>query len=226
MSGGDRALHRSDPALQAPPEDLTGFPTARVASTWYRNHRYRPASADGGCWFFNGHAHGSRIEGRFDLPRPKGTCYLASSPAAAAHERCGRFLAGRAPIPRSFVDSHVVSSVESPSTNGKVADTRHRTAVTRFGVVRELFTTSDYELASRWASALDASGHGGLVYQPRFSSGDERALAVFDAFGPDPTRAVSGSQALEDVLAAIGVPVASIPGRQVEADDAAQPDSS
>ena len=225
MNGVDSAPHRSDPALTAPPDDLTGFPTASAGSTWYRNHRFRRASPDGGCWFFSGHEPRSRPEGRFDLPLPNGTCYLASSPAAAAHERCGRFFASRAPIPRSFVEDHVVSAVESPSTNGAVADTTHRTAVTRFGVVRELFTTSDYELSSRWAAALEAAGHGGLVYQPRFSSGDERSLALFDASGPAPMRAVAASQSLEDVLAAIGVPVTSIPGRQAEPDDSVQPDN-
>ncbi|MCX6413150.1 MAG: RES domain-containing protein [Actinobacteria bacterium] len=225
MNGVDSAPHRSDPALTAPPDDLTGFPTASIASTWYRNHRFRQASPDGGCWFFSGHEPRSRPEGRFDLPLPNGTCYLASSPAAAAHERCGRFLASRTPIPRSFVRDHVVSAVESPSTNGAVADTTHRTAVTCFGVVRGLFTTSDYGLSGRWAAALEAAGHGGLVFQPRFSSGDERALAVFHASGPAPMRAVVASQTLEDVLAAIGAPVTSIPGRQAEPDDSVQPDN-
>ena len=38
-------------------------------------------------------------------------------------------------------------------------------------------------------------------------------------------RAVAASQTLEDVLAAIGVPVTSIPGRQAEPDDSVQPDN-
>ena len=226
MSEVDPVVHRSDSALKDPPDVLTGFPTVNVATSWYRNHRFRPTFPDGGCWFFSGHKPGFRPEGRFDLALPQGTCYLASSPAAAAHERCGRFLASRIPIPRSFVDDRVISEVASPSTNGEVADATHRTAVTRFGVVRELFTTGDYGISSRWAAALASTGHGGLVYQPRFSSGDERALAVFGAFGPDPTRGVTASRTLEDALAQIGVTVISVPGRQAEPDDTAQPDGS
>jgi hypothetical protein len=188
-------------AQQPPSVPLDGFPLRRVApaQTLLRAHTvaYSP-------WWF-----GSDGLGRFDLPPPRGTCYLADSAVVAVRERLGVVLGGRPVVPTFLLSYVVVSTLHLPE-NRDVADVESSDA-TRFGVTRELETMVPYAVPQAWARAFDAAGIGGVAYGPRFTTGDAVSYAVFGPAGipswpvdPDPVRAV-------DVP---GVPVALDPPRR------------
>ena len=82
-------------AQQPPSVPLDGFPTRRITpgQTLQRAHTV----AYGPWWF------GSDGVGRFDLPAPRGTCYLADSAVVAVRERLGIVLGGRPVVPASPV---------------------------------------------------------------------------------------------------------------------------
>jgi hypothetical protein len=211
---------RSRSALGEPPDDLSGFPARRVIGRWFREHAARPDEPGDGCWFFTSHEPTAEPTGRFDLPTPQGTCYLAEEETTAARERCGRFLAARMPVPSGFVAGRVVSSVYPKI--GKAADATHHD-VPRCGVTRELFSIDDYPLTSRWARAFRAADFEALVHQPRFSTHAASACAVFGQQGIDPMRRVAGQRPLEQVLATMGVAVVPPPGSSAQPDDAVPP---
>lgn len=168
-------MSRANIALGEPPANLRGFPTTTINGDWFRAHHV----ANGPWWF----AHDG--EGRFDLPAPHGTCYLASHPAAAVRERLGETLVAAGTISGAQADHMVVSSLPVTTT---AADTTVQKAA-QFGITRELSTVTPYDLPQRWAVALHTAGHGGLRYWPRFSPGPSyRALGLFDDAGADPAR--------------------------------------
>jgi hypothetical protein len=170
---------RQQLALGEPSEDLTGFPTVDATGEWYRAH-----TAGLGPWWFS--HDGS---GRFDLEPPYGTCYLASGVDVAVRERLGETLVGGRMISAEAADKMVVSRLEVDDDD-PMADTTRQEA-TRYGVTRELGTTTPYDLPRRWAAALHAHGMGGLRYWPRFSlDGTTQALALFDRAGHDDGRTV------------------------------------
>src|SRR5690606_18326146 len=107
--------------------------------------------------------------GRFDLPEPDGTCYVADSARVALRERLGPVLGGAASIPRAAVAGVVVSHLALVS-DANLANTRV-TAAADFGVLRELTTMASYEIPRAWARAFRAAGFAGVVYDPRFTPG-------------------------------------------------------
>lgn len=167
---------REDVALTDPPEDLDAFPAAPLAGQdWYRAH-----TVNRGPWWFS-HAG----NGRFDLEPPDGTCYLGSSVETAVRERLGPTLSRANQIPTDEANGMVVSRLHA---EGTAADTTAQEA-SRFGVTRELSTTTPYDLPQRWARALHGAGYDGLTYWPRFSPGSaQHALALFGAAGADSTQ--------------------------------------
>lgn len=163
-------------ALSDPPENLDGFPAVSVPKRpWFRAHR-----AALGPWWFS--RDGS---GRFDLPYPDGTCYLASSVETAVRERLGPTLSRANQITGDEADTMVVSRLHA---DGTFADTIARDA-NLFGVTRELGTMTPYGLPQCWARAFHRAGYDGLMYWPRFSLGpDQHALALFGSAGADASR--------------------------------------
>ena len=118
-----------------------------------------------------------------DLSLLDGTCYLGETIGVAVRERCGRFLASHQPIPQPHLDGRVVTSVALPELEGSVADLTSPDAAL-FGVTAELAIGNDYNLSAAWAQALREGGmRGGLYYLPRFTPGQEYALAVFGPGG-------------------------------------------
>ncbi len=156
-----------------PPAGLEGFPTRAVpeGSTLHRAH----LAARGPWWF--GHDGG----GRFDLPAPRGTCYLASDPVSALRERIGPVLGSAGAVPETLVADVVVSALVAPRT-WHVGDLQVPGAGS-FGVTRELETMVPYAVPQAWARALDSAGHDGVAYGPRFTPGDSSAVAVFGEEG-------------------------------------------
>jgi hypothetical protein len=174
---------REEPAQQGPPARLDAFPAHRLnpAAPLYRAHQ-----RDRGPWWF---ASGG---GRFDLVEPRGTCYLATSPASALRERLGPVLARRATVPASTLEGVVVSTLRTGATTSaplRLANLRASRAA-EFGVTRELESMTPYEVPRRWASAFDAGGWAGIRYGPRFSPGGASAIALFGPAGEDTHRPV------------------------------------
>lgn len=175
-------------AQQPPPADLTGFPARRLASgaTVFRAHLARRSP----WWFSSG-------GGRFDLPAPRGTCYLASSALVAVRERLGPVLAARAVVPAGALDGVVVSRLATARVRDagderaslRLANVRVAGAAD-FGVTRELESMTPYDVPVRWAVGFDAAGFDGVWYGPRFSPGAAGAIAVFGAAGQDDGRAL------------------------------------
>jgi RES domain len=201
---------RSIQALGEPPPSLEGFPRLTDhPSVLYREHSNRPSSPDRGCGYYSTVKPDQSPAGRFDLPAPDGTCYLATSHQAAILERCGRFTSQRAPIPTGHLAGRIVSTVTfSPA--GPAANTTDD-AAPLFGITREIGTVADYQLTSRWAQALHTHGFTAIVYWPRFSTGTDRAYALFDKAGPNPFPAISATRTTSEVARAAGLPVATRP---------------
>lgn len=172
--------------LGPPPDlsDLAGFPIHRTASdaVLYRAHD----TAREPWWFARG-------GGRFDLRSPRGTCYLATSPAAAVRERLGPVLAARMGLPATVLDDVVVSRLR-PGRRGSPGPVRlanlRVARVASFGVTRELESMTPYDVPAAWAAAFDALGLDGVRYGPRFSPGAASAIGLFGAEGHDRSRAV------------------------------------
>ncbi|WP_448070874.1 hypothetical protein [Georgenia yuyongxinii] len=151
---------RSAPAQGYPPDDLTGFPTTTPPPTLYRAHREQ-----NNPWWFSSYDPASGTPaGRFDLPRPRGTCYLATAPLGAARERMGRHTS-RTIHADPVLTATVVSSLGTADF-GEVADLEHRDAPL-YGVTRELSTTGSYHQSAAWAFALDRLSSG-IRYPLRF----------------------------------------------------------
>lgn len=199
-------------ARQQEPKGIDGSFPSRVhrRRTWFRAHTDRPG-ADRGCWYFaSTPGHPAAGEGgRFDLPSPRGTCYLAATEVAAARERLGR--PGRL-VAVEETQGVVVSRVRYEP--GRVADLLHRDAALHGGT-RELSASSPYRLSQRWAHAVDLAGFAGIVYPPRFSTDPVEALAAFGEAGvPKHPRSVVDSAPLAAVLEKGGCTVIGPPAAE------------
>jgi hypothetical protein len=177
---------RERTALGPPPESLTGFPAYPVGT---ETDLFRAHGRGLGPWWF-----GNDGSGRFDLPPPRGTCYLALDALSALRERLGPVLGAAQAVPESLLEESVVSRLRLPESR-HVADLQDRAAA-GFGVTRELESTVPYAVPQAWARAFDDAGLGGVRYGPRFTPGDSSALALFGAEGsaqwpvdPDPVPA-------------------------------------
>lgn len=185
MTGAPGAgpVSRTVVAQQVPRACLGDFPAYRLVPgvPLFRAH----LSAHGPWWF------SSDGGGRFDLPPPHGTCYLATNPAVAVRERLGTVLGGSASVPASLLEGVVVSRLRLPVAR-RLANLQVARAAD-FGVTRELETMVPYAVPHAWARALSAAGLEGLRYGPRFTPGAASSVALFGAEGahdlpadPDP----------------------------------------
>jgi hypothetical protein len=199
----------TDPArrrlqLRSPRGSLAGFPgwTLRPDRALYRAHKATVAP-----WWFS-----SDGSGRFDLPPPHGTCYLASDPEAAVRERWGEEFLALGFVPRGLAESTEVSELQAPK-GSRLADLCAADAA-GFGVTREINTTGRCDISQAWAGALGPLGIGlhGVRYQPRLST-DSRswALGLFgdagDAAWPTDPHPVGGVALAQQ----LGIEVASPP---------------
>lgn len=163
-------MSRERRTLEAPPEDLDGFPRLRLGP---HEPVYRLCRRSYGPWWF-----GSSGAGRFDLEPPRGTCYLAADPLAALVEAIGPGRRGGAIAAELLADRELHRlHVPRPAV---LADTTAGHAAA-FGVTSELSTIVPYELPRRWAAVFDARGFDGLAAWLRHPP--ERALGIA-LFGP------------------------------------------
>lgn len=155
------------------PDALARVPGAALP---LRLHR---VSQWAGPWWFasTGRDHDA---GRFDLPLPHGTCYLAETLEGALLEKVLR-------RPKRIVAAeqlaglfHVtVAVVKQPRT----ADLTAR-AVTSLGVNAEISTGLDYAKTRAWAAALHCSGWKALRYALRADAAlRHRGVALFGGAG-------------------------------------------
>ena len=178
---------------QQPPDpdiDYTGFPahTSGVDRAWYRSHTDRPSRTDRGVWWFasSPESAASPASGRFDLPEPEGTCYLAETQAASVNELIGPDVAARGWVEAALVTGRVVSRVQLPHAT-RAANVSVSKA-SAFRVTSELTSTGDYDLTQDWARTFRQAGFDGIRYALRFTPGKARGLALFGGAGaPDPT---------------------------------------
>lgn len=201
--------NRRSTSLGFPPDtSSTDVPTVPRPGQAWRAHRKRAAVGQGAWWF------STDGQGRFDVPDPTGTCYLASSPEGALRERLGPRLFATNVVHHTVVDCQV-SLLDIPD-GPALADTLASAAVRVVGLTREISTTPDYALTQVWARFFLACGCGGVRYQPRHTTGEEESYAVFGAGQGDATAASPPEQWLPgvDVAARAGLRVVSeLPSR-------------
>lgn len=197
-------MSREDSALPEPPADLAGFPRQRIESdrVLWRAVKASNPQPTGAWWFASG-------GGRFDLPKPMGTCYVATDMKAAIRERLGLVFGVASLLPPQLMHGMEVAELRMPHAI-EVADTGDEAAAD-FGAIRELGSmTGSYEKTGRWAVAFHEASFEGVLYEPRFSSRAEAtALGIFDKAGaknwPEGPR-LSGGQAfaLADLTRFVG----------------------
>jgi hypothetical protein len=138
--------------LGAPPDSLDGFPAWRLRPerVLFRVHR-RTRNP----WYFD-----SGPDGRFNLPAPRGTCYLAETAVGAFLETLGR--QGQL-IPQPEVDERALSTLRVPREH-RLADCTVARA-RGFGVTAGIHALEEYERTQTWARAFADAGFQGVRYR-------------------------------------------------------------
>ncbi len=120
------------------------------------------------------------MQGRFDLPEPEGTCYLATDEISALLEVLGPDLE-RGAISSDFLKNRRLRKVRLASEQ-ILADLTAREAV-RFGITAEIGTIVPYAYPQAWAARLRAVGSPGLVSWARHDPVRRETVALFGAHG-------------------------------------------
>ena len=170
MTSGREALAQGGPPAAA---DLRGFPVRRLSAG---RAVYRAHGVGASPWWY-----ASGGTGRFDLPAPQGTCYLADSALVAVRERLGVVLGGSAEVPAGLFVGTVVSRLTLPAP-AALANLRS-VAAARFGVLRELEVMVPYGVPRAWARAFATAGYDGIAYGARFTPRRAGSIACFGAAG-------------------------------------------
>lgn len=168
-------MSRQLPTLGEPPADgdLTKFPGWSLKVSF---DLWRVVRAGRGPWWF-----GSSLAGRFDLPGPRGTCYLASDPLTALLELIGPEMADGGVVPEGSLANRRLRQLRVPEAK-RLADAISRRAAK--WVTAEIHTIVPYELPQLWAHAWDAVGFEGVRYFVRHDpSRDGFDVALFGAAG-------------------------------------------
>lgn len=191
---------------QGPPAgDLSTFPSATVAPStkWHRCHQTHREP-----WFYASHPADDIGGGRWDLPEPNGTCYVAESAVAALTETAGPDLHDHGFVTGSWVDARSVSEV-GLGADVNVADMTDP-AVSEHGASNELVGALPYRITQAWARGWDAAGFGGVRYGLRFAAN----LIGLGLFGPAGARTggrVLGARPAREVASTSGVRVVEVP---------------
>lgn len=156
------------------PRRLEDFPCSALdpATTLWR-----VVSEGYGPWWF------SSLSGRFDLPQPDGTCYLATDELTAVLEvfgpdRSGGMIATEELARRRLYRLRVPRRCSC-------ADLTSRRAA-GFGLTLEVHSSTRYDLTRAWAQSLRDAGAAGLLYFARHDPSSGQCVALF---GPSGERA-------------------------------------
>ena len=206
-------------AQQAPVvgHDYAGFPSQNLPSggAWFRTHRLRVPSPDRGAWYFSSSPSEAPApeSGRFDLPAPSGTCYLASTATAAVRELTHPFFVKNGWVPATLITGRVVSALGL--RQACVAADVSSAKAASFRVSSELTAMTNYAITQAWARAFHSVGFGAVLAALRFSPGLDRGLALFGDSGvPDPGWSVATAPIpVVDVAEAMDIPVVDAPDR-------------
>lgn len=116
---------------------------------------------------------------RYDLPAPRGTCYLAMAPAGAWLE----VFRNSVLIDQADVDKRRLASIRTAESEplADVAAPGSR----GFGVTSEIHTVDDYSLPQRWAAWLDMSFDGVFGRARHDPALDEETVSLFGPAGED-----------------------------------------
>ena len=163
-------------------DQLAGYPHYPLAAKTklYRSHTYPEP-----WWFATG--TGRQDEGRFDLPAPNGTCYVAEEDLGAFVEglqrKFHRFRAtGRLFIRMDVVLSRFMSELYVPGPI-RLADTTVDSAAS-FGITRAIESASNRATTQGWARAFAGAGFGGIRYRVQHAPGQDRiGIALFNVAG-------------------------------------------
>lgn len=175
--------------LRPPPyaaRSLADLPSRRLADRVLRRV-WRADLPDGTVrsspWWFASRPADPSLGGRYDLPDPMGTCYLATSPVAAALEALQAQLTN---LPAGELRVRRLATVRAPDDAPDAADLVAPVTAGR-GVTAALWAGPDRHLTQRWAAALRRDGwwalHSGVQHDP---AGLLRSVALFDHAGQHP----------------------------------------
>jgi len=168
-------VSRQKPSLRPPKVDgdLDRFPrfALKVDRTLWRVVR-----DDHHPWWFS-----SSMEGRFDLPPPDGTGYVASDDLGALLERLGPGLAPGGIAPSSLLAGRHLRALHVPRPH-VLADSLARRA-TRW-LTSEISTITPYHVPQAWARAFRGQGFMGIRYGIRHSTWRRHfSVAIFGPSG-------------------------------------------
>lgn len=156
--------------MKLPPEPLPALPTVTLprGTRLARIHRVGIEP-----WRLSSHEHG-----RFNLPQPRGTCYLAPEPICAFLEVFARHGAA--------IDAREISEYRLSwlrlDQDWKLADLTDLT-VLGAGINAEIHASTEYEFTRAWASSIDQE-YEGIQFRPRSDpSGSLSSVALFSAEG-------------------------------------------
>lgn len=131
-------------------------------------------------WWF---AAGTRS--RFDLPDPRGTCYLAESASGAFVETFQDWIAPHVAIPRGEVSARRLSVLAVPRRL-TLADCTASAALA-FGVTAEMHAAADRSLTQPWALAFAAAKFDGVRFLVRHDPHQRtHGFAIFGSVGEAP----------------------------------------
>ncbi len=183
----------------------------------YRVWRYE--LADGtrrqAPWWFASAEVDQPDGGRFDLPRPMGTCYFGTRPEAALLEALQMRLTN---LPREELTIRRLATLTPPDDAPEAAMLTARRVAGEFGITSELWAGRNRVLSKSWAQAIRRDGwwaiYAGVSHDP---SGRLRAVALFDHHGDHPPshagrwqfqqREIDRDSSVEEALARFGVAV-------------------
>lgn len=168
-----------------PPPSLTGFPQRNHRGTLWRAAQKSP-------WWYC-----SCLACRFDLPSPRGACYLGTDELVGVLESIGAEISNGV-IAQEFLDRRRLFQWTPPGPL-RAADLVSRRAV-GFNVTNELSTMTPYTVPQTWAGAFDGAGFAAVSYRTRFDTGaTSRGVAHF---GPAGTagRKVGPGKPIDDAL--------------------------
>jgi hypothetical protein len=121
------------------------------------------------------------MEGRFDLPKPHGTCYLAADPLAALLELLGPERSAGGIVTSELLAERRLRELQLPG-DITVADVTSRGA-SGFGVTGEIGTILPYDRPQAWARQLHRANFQGIVYWLRHDPARSEGFALFGPHG-------------------------------------------
>jgi RES domain-containing protein len=153
--------------LSRPPANLAAFPAVVLPARQLLDRIHR---GDRMPWWFS-----SDGSGRFDLPPPRGTCYLGEEPLASFVE----VLRDTTIVSRAVVDQRRLSKLPIPRRI-RIADCTARRARS-FGITAAIHSGPDYPATREWAAAFADRGFDGVRYY--VSHDPEQRLIGIALFG-------------------------------------------